>query len=154
RDSPHALSDPRAASASLAARLQQNPRDLGALALLVGCLRQLAPNEVPPSVVDAVRFIPVTFLEPADSQEELFRMQTMEEALSLLAREGRDEIKVSWAHAMETAFRDEQRDPEVRGNALGILERQGARDLTGDLRRILDAPESAGDSPLRSRAVR
>lgn len=154
RDSPHALSDPSAALSSLAARLQQNPRDVGALALLVGCLRQIAPKEAPPSVRDALRLIPMTFREQGHSREELFRMQSMEEALSLLPRGGQVEIDADWARAMETLFRDERRDPEVRGNALGILERQGAPDLVGELRSILEAPESPGDSPLRSRAVR
>ncbi|HET9886719.1 MAG TPA: HEAT repeat domain-containing protein, partial [bacterium] len=153
----HALSDPRAAAQLLTARLQQDPYDVGAWALLVGCLRQLPAEDTPRTVVGGLRSIPSTFLQPGrDRREDLFRMQCMEEALTRLARQGVtiEELESAWMQAMASLFRDAARDPEVRGNALDIAIRRGARDLGGEVRNLLEAPEMAGNSPLRTRAVR
>jgi|GEM_PF-2893376 len=153
---PHALSDPRAAADSLAARLVLDPHDIGAWALLVGCLRQLAPDPMPRPVVDALCSMPPTFRQPgADRREDLFRMQSMEEAISLLARDdiASGEMESAWVQSMTTVFREGSRDPEVRGNALDIAVRRGARDLAVDVRGILEAPEAEGDFALRARAV-
>jgi hypothetical protein len=107
-------------------------------------------------VGDALMQVTRSFGEPADRREELFRMQCMEEALPLVAGDqgATEEIAAAWIRAMEAVFKEARRDPEVRGNALGILERRGALLSVADVRAILDAPESVGDSPLRTRAVR